>query len=42
VDESLTDKPLLIVFTKSDKQKYINMSQLEQALDLFIIQVNEY
>jgi small GTP-binding protein len=42
MDENLTDKPLLIVFTKSDKRKYINMSQLEQALDLFIIQVNEY
>jgi small GTP-binding protein len=41
-DESLTDKPLLIVFTKSDKRKHINISQLEQALDLFMIQVNEY
>jgi hypothetical protein len=37
MDEILTDKPLFIVFTKSDKQKYINISQLEQALDLFII-----
>jgi small GTP-binding protein len=30
-DESFTDKPLLLVFTKSDKQ----------ALDLYLIQVNE-
>jgi small GTP-binding protein len=42
VDESLTDKPLLIVFTKSDKQKNININQLEQTLDLFMIQVNKY
>jgi small GTP-binding protein len=40
-DENLTDKPLLIVFTKSDKWKNKNISQLEQALDLFMIQVNE-
>jgi hypothetical protein len=42
MDESLTNKPLLIVFTKSDKQKNINIHQLEQALDLFLIEVNEY
>jgi small GTP-binding protein len=40
-DESLVDKPLLIVFTKSDKRKHINISQLEQALDLSMIQVNQ-
>lgn len=41
-DENLINKPLLIVFTKSDKQKNINIRQLEQALDLFSIQVNKY
>ena len=42
IDENLNNKPLLIVFTKSDKQKHINISQLELALDLCIIKVNEY
>ncbi len=42
MDESLTNKPLLIVFTKSDQQKHINIHQLEQALDLFLIEVNQY
>ena len=42
MDECLTDKPLLIVFTKSDKQKNININQLEQTLDLFMIQMNKY
>src|SRR5690349_9626579 len=42
MDENLTNKPLLIVFTKSDKRKNININQLEQVLDLFMIQVNEY
>ncbi|CAF3478518.1 unnamed protein product [Rotaria sp. Silwood1] len=37
-DESLINKPLLIVFTKSDKRKKRNINQLEQALDLFMIQ----
>lgn len=40
MDESLIDKPLLIVFTKSDKQKNININQLEQTLDLSMIRVN--
>jgi small GTP-binding protein len=39
-DQSLVDKPLLIVFTKSDKRKNININQLEQALALSMIQVN--
>ncbi|CAF2495970.1 unnamed protein product [Rotaria sp. Silwood2] len=37
-DENLINKPLLIVFTKSDKRKNRNINQLEQALDLFMIQ----
>ncbi|CAF3476559.1 unnamed protein product [Rotaria socialis] len=36
-DESIIDKPLFVVFTKSDKRKNININQLEQALDLFMI-----
>ena len=42
IDESLINKPLLIVFTKSDKINNINMHQLEQALDLSLIDVYEY
>ena len=38
-DGNLKNKPLLIVFTKSDKRKNRNTSQLEQALNLFLIQV---
>ncbi|CAF1020944.1 unnamed protein product [Adineta steineri] len=37
-DESLLNKPLLIVFTKSDKRKNINVTQLEQILNLSMIQ----
>lgn len=39
-DENLVDKPLLIVFTKSDKQKIINLLELERELDLLFIKVN--
>ncbi|UJR25014.1 hypothetical protein I4U23_006375 [Adineta vaga] len=36
-DENLIDKPLLIVFTKSDRGNKLHMNQLEQALDLSMI-----
>ena len=39
-DESLTNKPLLIVFTKWDKRQNIDVVQLERTLELFSIQVN--
>lgn len=40
-DDNLNNKPLLIVFTKSDKQQNKNIRQLERDLGLFMIQVNK-
>ena len=40
-DESLSEKPLLIVFTKSDQQETSDTRQLEEHLDLSSIKVSE-
>ena len=40
-DEGLNDKPLLVVFTKADRQATMTTSQMEQALHLSLIQVNQ-
>lgn len=39
VDENLINKPLLVVFTKSDRGNKLPIDQLEQALDLPVIKV---
>lgn len=40
-DDNLIDKPLIVVFTKSDKRKTINNKQLDQYFDRSIVQVNK-
>ena len=39
-DEGLIDKPLLVVFTKADRQPTLTVSQMEQSLGLSLIQVS--
>lgn len=39
-DEALTDKPLLMVFTKADRREHPPLRQLEEALDLARIQAD--
>ncbi|CAF0828020.1 unnamed protein product [Adineta ricciae] len=37
VDENLINKPLLVIFTKSDRENKLSIDQLEQTLDLSVI-----